>query len=57
MPKKNLRGFCAVSIISQEYFLGDPLPELLKPFRSDEPELKTEKPLNDFLLTSERILK
>ena len=23
-------------IISHEYFLGDPLPTLLKPFRSDE---------------------
>ena len=41
-------------IILQECSLGDPLPELLKLFHSVEqdgrqtPELKLEKPLNDF---------
>ena len=39
-------------IILQEGSLDDPLPKLLKPFRSVEqdgpPELKIEKPVNDF---------
>ena len=45
-------GWTDVEIILQEGSFGDPLPKLLKAFRSVEekwpPELKIEKPLNDF---------
>ena len=44
-----LNNFSDFEIILKEGSLGDPLPKLLKPFRSVEQDgRQIEKPLNDF---------